>query len=338
MNRIIKSNATKILTIAIPSYNIGRYIDRSVSSIISSGAINDIELLIVNDGSTDDTYKKSIRYCEEYPDNVFIINKENGHYGSAINIAIQNASGKYFKILDGDDEFNPRGLANLVSFLKNIDPTDMIITDYETVFESSERIKRSCFYIHPRINLQFDNITGLSPVSMHALTFRTYVLQEHDIRLDEGIAFTDAEYMLYPIPYIEYVTYLPELVYSYKIGRPGQSADLSYVDKNMYSHTKVVKSCLSWFNSVLPSLSEAKRLYISTRIARLIDDHVYRCLISSNPNQYLRDLKEICSSDIFQENIKHYTKSHALKILLMTNFHSYIPISRYMRNKIMRQQ
>lgn len=128
----------KILTITIPSYNTSQYIDSCLPTFLSNKKIlKDIEILIINDGSKDDTLVKAKYYENKYPETIKVVDKENGGHGSTINSGIKLASGKYFKIVDGDDWVDNNNFTNLVQQLKKID-TDMVVNPY---VEYNERKK-----------------------------------------------------------------------------------------------------------------------------------------------------------------------------------------------------
>ena len=91
----------KLLSIAIPCYNSQDYMAHCIESLLPGG--EDVEILIVNDGSKDDTAKIADEYAAKYPTIVKAIHKENGGHGSAVNTGIENATGIYFKVVDSDD-------------------------------------------------------------------------------------------------------------------------------------------------------------------------------------------------------------------------------------------
>ena len=111
----------KILSISVAAYNVEKYLDQLMQSVIASGAIDDLEVLIVNDGSKDGTADKAMEYQKKYPQSVRLIDKENGGHGSTINRGITEATGKYFRALDGDDWVHSEHLGKLVEKMKNID-------------------------------------------------------------------------------------------------------------------------------------------------------------------------------------------------------------------------
>ena len=107
----------KALTVIIPAYNVSRYIAQGMDSLLEEPSILPyLDIIVVNDGSTDDTLDKASKYANMFPESVSVINKENGGHGSGINVGIRAAKGKYFKVLDGDDWVRTDGLKELVNY------------------------------------------------------------------------------------------------------------------------------------------------------------------------------------------------------------------------------
>lgn len=111
----------KILTISIAAYNIEKYVNETLDSFVIPEVMDDIEIILVNDGSKDGTGKLARSYESEYPNTFIIVDKENGGYGSTINTSVEIASGKYFKTVDGDDWVDRQGFIKLVEYLKRSD-------------------------------------------------------------------------------------------------------------------------------------------------------------------------------------------------------------------------
>ena len=91
----------KLLTITVPCYNSQDYLDRCMESLLVGG--EDVEILIVDDGSTDRTAEMADAYAQKYPAIVKVIHKQNGGHGSAVNAGIAGATGLFFKVVDSDD-------------------------------------------------------------------------------------------------------------------------------------------------------------------------------------------------------------------------------------------
>ena len=104
----------KILTVTVPSYNVEKFLENTLDSFVDERVLDDIEVLIVDDGSKDKTAEIGRKYEEKYPDTFRVISKENGGHGSTINRGIGEAKGKYFKVVDGDDWVDQDGFAELI--------------------------------------------------------------------------------------------------------------------------------------------------------------------------------------------------------------------------------
>ena len=119
----------KILSIVIPAYNVEKYLERCLASFEVAEILDQIEVLVINDGSKDQTAAVAQRYCDRYPDSYFLYNKENGGHGSGINYGIHYARGKYFKVVDGDDWLNTEELPAFVKLLAQVD-ADAVAADF----------------------------------------------------------------------------------------------------------------------------------------------------------------------------------------------------------------
>lgn len=119
----------KLLSIIVPTYNMERYLSRCLDSLLVSSIIEYIEILVVNDGSKDQSSAIAHNYQERYPQSVKVIDKENGGYGSVLNIGLLNASGKYLKICDSDDWFDSEAFRDFVFQLSKLD-TDVVYNSY----------------------------------------------------------------------------------------------------------------------------------------------------------------------------------------------------------------
>ena len=122
----------KYISFAIPCYNSAAYMERAVESILKGG--EDVEIIIVNDGSKDATSEIAHRYEEQYPGIIKAVDKENGGHGDAVNFGLANASGKYFKVVDSDDWVDEEALKKILKVLKDFEAdeqqVDMLISNY----------------------------------------------------------------------------------------------------------------------------------------------------------------------------------------------------------------
>lgn len=122
----------KYITFAIPCYNSESYMEKAIQSILPAG--EDVEILIVNDGSTDRTREIGMEYAQKYPSIVKVLNKENGGHGDAVNVGLSQATGQYFKVVDSDDWVDEDSLMKILEVIKGFiaDGTDvdMLVSNY----------------------------------------------------------------------------------------------------------------------------------------------------------------------------------------------------------------
>ena len=258
---------SKILTISVAAYNIEKYIHKMMQSLIDAGCMEDLEILIVDDGSKDNTAKLAQEYEARYPDSVKHVEKENGGHGSTINKGIDLASGIYFRALDGDDWVNSESLKELVSTLKKTD-VDMVVCDFDRCYSDGRVIKEEFSDLKPDREYTFDEITHhTSWICYHSIVYKTQLLKNQHIRLDEHCFYVDEEYDLFPIPYIQTVTYFNKPVYCYRLGVNEQSVSPESRRKNIKHGFTVAESLLNFYTEESVDLSEAKNKYIGYGIA-----------------------------------------------------------------------
>lgn len=212
----------KILTISIAAYNVEKYVGKAIEScLISENMLNKLEIIIVNDGSKDNTSLIAHEYQERYPNVVRVIDKENGGYGSTINKAISCANGKYFKLLDADDQYDTIELEKFIALLEEID-VDMVLTNYKEIRESHVQLKKFCLK-EGMIKETFPEIE----IVMHAICYQTLFLRKINLLVDENIFYTDTEFVCEPLWKVKTVYYSPLSIYEYNLGEEGQSVSMS---------------------------------------------------------------------------------------------------------------
>ena len=217
----------KLITFTVPCYNSAAYMDHCIQTLLTAG--EDAEILLVDDGSTDETGAIADRYAAEYPNVVRAIHQENGGHGAGVNQGMQNATGLYFKVVDSDDWLDTEALAQLMEKLRTFEePVDLILCNYvyEHVEDNSQRVVRY------RKVLPTDKVFGWDEVgrfnatqfiTMHAAVYRTEVLRKTGIRLPKHTFYVDNLYVYQPLPDVETLYYLDVDLYRYFIGRADQS-------------------------------------------------------------------------------------------------------------------
>ena len=116
-------------TVIIPVYNVEQYLAETLDSVIAQtiGFEENIQIVLVNDGSPDNSEKICMKYREKYPDNIIYVKKENGGVSSARNEGIPYAQGKYVNFLDSDDCWEPDAFEKVLKFFDaHYDETDVV--------------------------------------------------------------------------------------------------------------------------------------------------------------------------------------------------------------------
>ena len=240
----------KVLSVVIPSYNVEKYLDRCLSSFVNAEVLRDIEILIINDGSTDKTSEIAEKYCRKYPSSFTLYNKENGGHGSGINYGIEHATGKYFKVVDGDDWVETGNLPVFIHTLKKTN-ADIVASNYRLVQDGTDQILEERYACKNKYHYGkewgFAEAVSEPVIKIHSLTIRTDILKENNIRVDEKVFYEDAEYILYPIPFCKNVYYDPTFVYMYRLGRNGQSVDIESMKRHRKDHMQVLNSLFEYY-------------------------------------------------------------------------------------------
>lgn len=227
-------NSNKTLSIIIPTYNMEKYLDKCLSSlIVSDDNLDALEVLVINDGSKDSSSEIAHYYERKFPLTFNVIDKGNGNYGSCINRGLKEASGRYVKILDADDHFDKEVLERLITFLKCTD-VDMVLTDYNEVDEMGYVRKENKIPYVDRKMMRIVDRCGdkvFTLLQMHAVTYKLTNLLKNGYVQTTGVSYTDQEWMFLPITYMDSFCYFQGKLYQYLVGREGQTIDVSVMSK-----------------------------------------------------------------------------------------------------------
>ncbi|MBR2543976.1 glycosyltransferase family 2 protein [Candidatus Saccharibacteria bacterium] len=256
-----------LLTIGIPAYNVELYIEDTVLSVAKSKHHDELEILIVNDGSSDQTLEVANRLAKEH-NCIKVINKPNGGHGSAINTALKNATGKYFRLLDGDDWFNTDEFDHYFEKLET-ETADIIFTDLIECFIKSNLNRPVSYYSHLPSFTEFQLDETVFPEwgpMLPTTTIKTSLLKQFGLKIDEKCFYVDQEYNLACYLAAKTAIYYPFMIYQYRLEREGQSMEKASLIKNVASHEQVCKKLLSVYHKNLPSMSATRQEYIANRV------------------------------------------------------------------------
>lgn len=208
---------------------------------------------------------------KKYPQSIRVIEKENGGHGSTINRGIAEARGKYFKVIDGDDWVKTDNLVQLVSFLKTAD-VDIINNPY---FEHDEVTKDETMMMtldikSNQINDYAEIVKKIKIPPMHTVTYKTSILKENNIKIDEKMFYVDAEYITFPLPFVKTQVYLDFPVYVYRVNSGTQSMAIDNMVKNRAMHFSVLKRELDFIKNLPSDIASSVRVALKQRLSELI--------------------------------------------------------------------
>ena len=278
----------KILSIIIPTYNMAALLPRCLDSLTASGVLDDLDILVVNDGSTDSSRAVAYSYAERYPQSIKVVDKKNGNYGSTINAALPLAVGEYVKVLDADDCFDSQALAKYVAELKSLEQeVDVSVTHFLMIHEGgrTETVKYQNYgrepYTYGKV-YNLDKVLGdgfIRYFLMHSLTYRTQLLRDHGYRQTEGISYTDIQWSSYPFFWAGSIVFHDLVVYRYNMDREGQTMDPAVIRKSLPQLERMTMDLMDFYRKAdMSGLSEARvgflRQYFKNRLRLLVKTHL----------------------------------------------------------------
>ncbi len=287
MKAELKTEMNKVLSISIAAYNVENYLKKTLDSLVAPEILDDYEVLIIDDGSVDRTSEIAQKYCQKYPKTFRYIQKENGGWGSTVNRGIAEASGKYFKLLDGDDYFD--NLPEYIELLKSID-VDIVNTRYAAFYEDTNELEHMEYLdnipLNKIVDIKSEYFTD--SFAMHSCTFKTSIIKDK-YEITEHCFYTDVEYVLKSMLYVKTGFFSPLEVYYYRLGRKGQSVSLAGQRKHYKEHYYVLMNLLKIYDSL-----EEESLYKAIFRSRLVGmvNMQYGMYLSLEPTKdHLTELK-----------------------------------------------
>lgn len=272
----------KLLSIAVPSYNSQAYLDHCVESLLAGG--DEVEILIVNDGSKDKTAEMADGYAQKHPGIVRAIHQENGGHGEAVNTGLKNATGLYFKVVDSDDWVDPAAYKTLLDTLRRFaaesQPVDLVVSNfvYEKVGAKRKKVMHYRSVLRPHQVLSWDDVRPFplgTYLMMHSLLYRTQVLRESGLVLPQHTFYVDNLFVYVPLDAVKTLYYLDVDFYRYFVGRDDQSVNEAVMIKRIDQQLKVNRLVIAHQNLALvtpPGLRALKfhQLEIITAVSNVL--------------------------------------------------------------------
>lgn len=250
----------KLLTISVAAYNVERFLKNTLKSLSDSRYVDKLEVFVIDDGGNDNSIEIAKSYEKQFPQTFHAIHKENGGYGSTVNYSIEHATGKYFKLLDGDDWMDCDGLKEVLEKLAIIDD-DVIITDFYTGPTKDElTVVSTRNKDNSVVNVR--EFETSYPYGMWAIFYKTEILKKSKVKLIEHSLYTDQIYSTIPFSIAKTIRFINIPVYCYRVGREEQSTS----KPSRLKHSKEMLHVCSLLYDFYEEHKDNK--YILSRVAR----------------------------------------------------------------------
>jgi glycosyltransferase involved in cell wall biosynthesis len=244
----------KLLSVIVPTYNMAELLPRCLQSLLDSPCKEELDVIVVNDGSKDNSLAVAMDFQRRYPGIVNVIDKPNGNYGSTINAALPVAKGKYVKILDSDDWFDTQALTQFLAVLTSLQ-TDMAVTHFTQIGGGGDRevVRYNTMGREP---YQYGKVYNMDDVLkdgyirfflMHAVAYRTQLLRDMNYKQTEGISYTDTEWVTYPVYFVQKIVFFDINLYQYNLAREGQTMNPAVLLKSVKQLDSVNDSLMAYY-------------------------------------------------------------------------------------------
>lgn len=328
----------KVLTVSVAAYNVQNFIEKTLNSLLVKN-IKDLEILVEDDGGTDNTANIVKEYEEKYPGIVKLIHKENGGYGSTINKSIEIAQGKYFKQLDGDDWYDSENFEKFLDILRKTD-TDCVYTPYSEYLENSETYIGKDFFdkeINGRYEIEDIISKANHYLNMYTVCYKTELLRNLKVELLHKCLYTDTQYALYPMAGAKDIYICHNYLYIYRIGRKEQSVSIESRIKHYEDSIRVSNEINNYYNRIKDNISGNIKSYILNYVALSTQSTITDFLmLLPIKKENLNKIKQF-ENGILEKNKEVYdemgNKRKLIRYFRKSKYMLYIPISLFQKNR-----
>ena len=291
-----------MVSIIIPIYNVGKYLDECLKSVICQ-SFKDIEIICINDGSTDN----SLAILESYAkmdDRVRIINQENGGLGNARNVGLKHAFGDYVVFLDSDDYILSDAITQLYENSLSNDSDIVIFKIARFDFEGNINYRLPAFdFDSVFADVDFNNfIFTYSDIKSYVLNasfsaclkfYKKKFLDKYDdLMFPEGLAYEDVPFHVKIMLYAEKISFVPEFLYFYRYN-PNSIINTHSNGKDIFKICNLVESFLVTNNFYEEFIEEFKLFKIT---------QIFNYLLTTNTEEYFSMAKKEFSEMYLDEN------------------------------------
>ena len=244
----------KLISFVVPCYNSEAYMKHCIDSLLIGG--EEVEILIVDDGSSDGTAAIADEYERSFPGTVKAIHKENGGHGDAINSGLAEATGLYFKCVDSDDWVDAEAYKKVLTTLKDLlhgdTMLDMLICNfvYEKKGALHKKVMTYRFALPENQLITWDKVRRFHKgqyLLMHSVIYRTKLLKDSGMVLPKHTFYCDNIFVFEPLPFVKTLYYLNVNFYRYFIGRDDQSVNEKVMIGRVDQQIRVNKLMIDFF-------------------------------------------------------------------------------------------
>lgn len=309
----------KLLSIIVASYNMEKFLQRGLDSLlINNPLVSCLDVIVVNDGSTDGTSDIANAYERRYPESVSVLEKANGHYGSCINAGLAVAKGAYLKLLDADDYVDTPSFVRYLEFLSDCmrsqESPDVVFTDYAKVDTTDRVVRQDSFAFTGKISFSLGDLNFQSGRYLHhaAVTYRTHLLKDFGYHQIENVLYSDLQWISIPMLHVQTLRYCPQCVYKYTIGRTDQSCNEEMLIRNFDMHLCVFKEIISSYLKQKKNAEEDSKTYLETFISHYLYYIYHRYLLRSYKVLNLKSLQAFdewlrLHAPMFYQRFEHFS-------------------------------
>ena len=195
------------VSIIVPVYNVERYIVRSMDSLVNQ-TLKDIEIIVVNDGSTDNSKKLIEIYQKKYPNKIKLVDKKNGGLSDARNYGIPHATGEYIAFLDSDDYVELDTYEKMYNKAKE-DDSDLVECDFIWEYPDRKKVDTGKIYNNKKEMLTYARVVAWNKLIKRSL------IEEHKMEFPKGLRYEDVEFFYKMVPYYNKVSFVKEPLIHY---------------------------------------------------------------------------------------------------------------------------
>lgn len=337
-------NLDKILTLIIPAYNAQEYLHKCLDSfLIKEDNLKKLQVVVVNDGSNDDTLAIANEYVSQYPEVFEVIDKENGGHGSTINEGVKKARGKYFKVIDADDWMMKEGLLLFLYYLEKCE-ADIVVSDYYTYDIRNQKMTEYTAHLGDMdrnftLSDVMDNWKSVEwGMTFHGMCYNTEFYRKQNYELCEKVFYEDQEYATVPACKATSVRFSEIFVYVYRVGDVTQSVSYTNQVKRI-NHLETVIEKLLQSGKILSELDDGAKRYWLKKVTMVITSYYQITLLkdSDRKSGRSRALKMSQKIQNTSEFVYNSVQKKAKVFLLLNYFHVTNKMYEELQRKIKRK-